>query len=205
MDKILAMTAIAAKYISLEEYFEFEYEAEVRHEYLDGKIRPMSYTSPNHGKIVHNLSRIIGNYLFDKEGEMWTESRMVYTPGCNKVFYPDAVIVLGEPEYFNHKGKMLATLNPTVLIETASVSTEEVDKTEKWECYQSISSLQQYVLISQQSPFVSLYERQSAGSEKWIYTGHSHLTDVIKIAGCEVVLKDIYHKITFSEKDQVTK
>jgi Uma2 family endonuclease len=196
------MTAVATKYISLEEYFEFEYKAELRHEYWNGKIRPMSYTSPNHGKIVQNLSRIFGNYFFDTAGQIWTETRMVYTPGCNKVFYPDAVIVLGEPEYFNHRGKMLATLNPTVLIETGSVSTEEVDKNEKWECYQSISSLQQYLLISQQSAFVSLYERQSADSEKWIYTGHSNLEETVKIAGCEIALKDIYHKVEFPQQDQ---
>jgi len=198
------MTASAIKYVSLEEYFEFEYNAKIRHEYLDGKIRPMSYTSPNHGKIVHNLSRIFGNYFFDADGQIWTETRMVYTPGRNKVFYPDAVIVLGEPEYFNYKGKMLATLNPTVLVETASVSTEENDKTEKWECYQSIPSLQQYMLVSQQSPFVSLYERQASDSEKWIYTGHSNLTDIIKIGGCDVAIKDIYHKVEFPKQDVET-
>ncbi|MFN7118869.1 MAG: Uma2 family endonuclease [Saprospiraceae bacterium] len=191
------MTAPATKYLTLEEYFEFEYNAKIRHEYLDGKLRPMSYTSPNHGRIARNLSRIIDTYLMDKEGEIWTESRMVYVPDCNKIYYPDAVIVLDQPQYFDYKGKMQATLNPTVLIEINSDSTEAADKTDKWECYQTMSSLKQYVLISQKNAFIELYERQAPDSKKWIYTGHSNFSDVIQIAGCEIFVKDIYHKVAF--------
>jgi Uma2 family endonuclease len=196
------MTASATKYLTLEEYFEFEYKAKIRHEYLDGKLRPMSYTSPNHGIIVSNLSWIFNSYLREKDGNIWTETRMVYTPDCNKIYYPDAVIVLGKPEYFNYKGKMQATLNPNVLIETASDSTEEHDKTEKWEYYQTISSLQQYVLISQKSVFVGLYERETSDSEKWIYTGHRDLAATINIGDCNISLKDIYNKVEFPVKEE---
>lgn len=196
------MTAPATKYLSLEEYFEFEYKAKIRHEYLDGKLRPMSYTSPNHGRIVRNISRIIDTYFLDKESEIWTENRMLFVPDCNKVYYPDGLIVNGQATYYNYRGKMEATLNPAVLIEIASDSTEEHDKTEKWECYQTILSLQQYVLISQKSVFVGLYERETSDSEKWIYTGHRDLAATINIGGCNISLKDIYNKVEFPVKEE---
>lgn len=194
------MTAPATKYLSLSEYFEFEYKAKVRHEYLDGKLRPMSYTSSNHGDIVHNINRLIGNYMSDKVGKVYTETRMLYVPECSKVYYPDVLVILGEHQKYFHKGKMEATLNPTALIEIASDSTEEHDKNEKWECYQTIESLQQYVLISQKSVFIGLYERQTSDSEKWIYTGHRDLETIINISGCNISLKDIYNKVEFPVK-----
>ncbi len=188
--------------MALEVYFEFEDQIKICYEYLDGKPRPMSYTSPNHGRIARNLSRIIDTYLVDKKGEIWTESRMLYVPDCNKIYYPDAVIVLHEPQYFDYKGKMQATLNPTVLIEINSGSTETTNETDKWEYYQTIPSLTQYVLISQKKAFVGLYERQAPGSEKWTYTGHSDFENVIQVAGCELLVKDVYHKVVFPEPPQ---
>ncbi len=191
------MTASTVKHISLEAYFEMEYNAPIRHEYLNGKIRPMLYTSPNHGEIIHNLSRIIGNYLYDKPGKIYTETRMLYVPDCNKVYYPDGLIIADKHELYNYKGKMDATLNPTVLIELNSDSTQRFDKFYKWECYQTIASLQQYVLISQKRPFVSLYERQAPGANTWIYTGHQNMEAAARIAGYDVKLKDLYHKVVF--------
>ncbi|HMO38578.1 MAG TPA: Uma2 family endonuclease [Saprospiraceae bacterium] len=191
------MTASTIKHISLEAYFEMEYNAPIRHEYLNGKIRPMSYTSINHNRIVRNLNRIFDMLFLEQQSEIFTETRMLYVPDCNKVYYPDGLIIADTHELYNYKGKMDATLNPTVLIEVNSDSTQRFDKFYKWECYQTIASLQQYVLISQKKPFVSLYERQAPGSNTWLYTGHQNMEAAVRIAGYDVTLKDLYHKVIF--------
>ncbi len=197
--KIGKMTAAATKYLSLSEYFDFESTSKIRYEYVDGKLRPMSYTSSNHGRIVRNISRVVDTYFLDKNGEIWTETRMLYVPDCNRVYYPDGLIVLGKSEYYKYKSKMEATLNPAVLFETASDSTEENDKNEKWQCYQTIPSLKQYLLISQKSIFVELYEKQEGSTDTWIYKSYRNLNDVIQIAECTVILKDIYNKVEFPQ------
>lgn len=196
------MTVSTQQYLTLEEYFEFEYKSGIRHEYLDGKLRPMTYTSPNRGRIVGNISRIIGNCFLDTNSEIWTESRMLFVPDCNKIYYPDGLIVVGESKYHNYSGKMDATLNPSVLIEIGSDSTEKLDKSDKWQCYQTIPSLQQYVLISQQTPFVEIFDRQEEDPTKWTYSSAQDMQKSVTIRGSEVALKDLYHKVDFPPKSE---
>ena len=79
----------AAKTYTLEEYFDFEYKAEGKHEYLDGRIRALAYTSPAHGEIQTNLMDALAACLKAKACKRYAADRMIYVPDCNKVFYPD--------------------------------------------------------------------------------------------------------------------
>ncbi len=196
------MTVSTQQYLTLEEYFEFEYKSGVRHEYLDGKLRAVSYKSINHGRIIRNISRILATHFLNKENEIWTENRMLYVPDCNKVYYPDGLIVAGASAFYNYSNKMDATLNPTVLIEIGSDSTEKLDKSDKWQCYQTIGSLQQYVLISQQTPFVEIFDRQQDAPDKWTYSSEQDQEKSATISGCDVALKDLYHKVSFLPKSE---
>lgn len=195
------MTATTQKYLSLEEYFELEYRSEIRHEYLNGKVHTMGYTSINHNRIVRNLNRIFDLLFLEEKSEIFTENRMLFVPDCNKVYYPDALIIKDEHKLYNYKGKMDATLNPTVLIEIGSDSTENQDKTNKWHCYQSIESLRQYIMISQKFMFVEIFERQEHDIAKWIYTSADSYNDVVNISGYDIILKDIYHKVEFPPEE----
>ncbi len=183
---------------SLEEYFELEYNSTTRHEYINGKIIPMAYTSRPHGTIVHNIDRLLGNCLLDSPVKIYGGDRMVYVPDCNKVYYPDLIILLEYAESYAYKGKMEAELQAIVLIEVLSDSTEDNDRDEKWHCYRKIESLQQYVLISQKRKEIELFNRQPAPNN-WQYSAYEEEEETLEIAGCTIKLKDIYHKVALPE------
>lgn len=192
---MIATAAFVKKY-TLEEYFELEYQSSEKHEYLDGKIKNVTYTAKPHGKIVSNLLKLIGNYLEDSDLEIYAGDRMLYVPDCNKVYYPDWIVLPLEVETYNHRGKMEADLYPVALIEIRSDSTEENDYGDKWHCYQKISTLQEYMLVSQKFPFVEIFRRESMESE-WLYSSADEEEATVTFAGCSMTLKNIYKRVKF--------
>lgn len=195
------MVATAQKRMTIEAYLDFEYDAEIRHEYVNGKLIPMPYTTKSHGRIAQNLSRHIGNCLDGSTFEVYQESRMLHVPNCQSFYYPDLVIVPIEAETFIHKQKMEADLHPVALVEIASESTEENDKDAKWRCYQQIESLQQYVLVSQTEMFVEVYTRQEKKSTLWTYASYSKPEEEVLITQCKIKLSDIYNRVQFPKPD----
>lgn len=97
------------KQYTLEEYFELEYQSEVRHEFFDGKIVPVTYTSKNHGRIVNNISRLLSNCLLETRFEVYSGDRMLHVPDCNQVYYPDVVILPEEVDTHDYRGKWKPT------------------------------------------------------------------------------------------------
>ncbi|MEZ4962139.1 MAG: Uma2 family endonuclease [Saprospiraceae bacterium] len=182
--------------VTLEEYFEFEFTSPTKHEYINGQIIPMPYTSDNHGLIALNIAHEIKNAIKNKNFRAYAGDRMVYSPFCNDNFYPDVVVVQGEPEHYDFKGKMKATLNPVVLVEVLSDSTENLDKNEKWSCYREIKSLKQYFLISQHEPHIEFYTRVD-DSNRWVYTYVRGLDEKLSVAGFDISLKDIYDLVNW--------
>ncbi len=186
---------------TLEEYFEFEFNAPGKHEYINGQITSMAYASDNHGLICHNFGRELGNAVKGKNIRIYQGDRLVYSPFCNENYYPDVVAVQGQPEHYDYKGKMKATLNPLLLVEVLSDTTEFVDKNDKWNCYREIKSLQQYFLISQHEPLVEFYTRVE-DSNRWVFTYVKGFDATINVAGFEISLKDIYDLVDWAmEKD----
>ena len=179
-----------AKSYSLEEYFDLEYNAARKHEYLDGQIRAMAYTSPAHGEIQTNLMDALAACLKAKSCKRYAADRMVYVRDCNKVFYPDLVIVCGEQEFRSHKGKMKATLNPSVIIEILSDSTEEEDRIDKWGCYRTVPSLQQYIMVQQNAQSIHSYRRKS--EREWDYSYANKHEEAISVLDCLVHVSDVY-------------
>ncbi len=183
------------KSVSLEDYFEFEYKAERHHELIDGKIVAMAYTSPEHGQIASNLSLVIGLCLREKDCSVYIGDRMLLVPDCKGVFYPDLLLVCGKHEFYQAGRNMKATLNPTVVIEILSDSTEYLDKTTKTRCYKKIPSLQQIVFVSQKEKHVRILEREG---ERWIDTEFYEEGDDLKIGDCTVPLAEVYRKVAFA-------
>ncbi|MBK7939454.1 MAG: Uma2 family endonuclease [Lewinellaceae bacterium] len=182
------------KNFTLEAYFDLEMRSDVRHEYLDGEIRAMSYTSPEHGEIQMNIAGNIYQCLKKKGCKLYTSDRMVYVQACNKVFYPDILVVCGEQQFHSHKGEMKATLNPILILEILSKSTEEEDKIDKWACYQKIKSLRQYILVSQREKLIQSYHR-TGDERQWVYTATEDNEDIVDIQGCTLLLKQVYSGI----------
>ncbi|MCB0522611.1 MAG: Uma2 family endonuclease [Lewinellaceae bacterium] len=191
------MVAFAQKRYTKEEYLDFEMKSKIRHEFVNGKIVPMPYTTKSHGRIAQNLSRLIGNCLHGTHLEVFQENRMLHVPSCENFYYPDLIIVPIKVETFTHKQKMEADLYPVALVEVASASTEDYDKEEKWRCYQQIKSLQQYILVSQASTFVQVYTRQKENVTKWVYTSYQTPDDKVPVMNCEIPVQGIYDRVIF--------
>ncbi len=180
---------------TLEQYFDHEYKVEGRHEFLNGEIRAMAYTSVVHGDLLSNLFLLLGSCVKSKGCKIYSSDRMLYVKECNKIFYPDLQIICEEHQTFDYKGKMQATLNPSVLIEITSPSTESEDRIDKWACYKSIKSLNQYLIVSHRKKSVEIFNRLDEGN-KWLNTEITKDEDFVEVGACKILLKDIYNDIT---------
>jgi len=183
----------AAKTYTLEEYFDFEYKSEGKHEYLDGRIRAMAYTSSAHGRIQTNFMDELAQCLKAKACMRYTSDRMLYVPQCNKIFYPDILIVYDTEHFRQHKGKMKATLNPSAIIEILSDSTEEEDRIDKWGCYRTIPTLQQYLMVQQNAQSIHSYRRKS--EREWDYSYANKPEESIAVMDCLVQVKEVYAEV----------
>lgn len=185
------------KGVTLEEYFEFELTAERHHEFVGGKIEAMAYTSEEHSTIVHNLDVMLGVCLREEDCKVYPGDRMLFVRECGDVFYPDLLIVCGKHEFHQATKNMKATLNPSVVIEILSDSTEYLDKTTKTRCYKKIPGLRQIVFVAQKEKHVRILEREG---ERWIDTEFYEENDVPRIGDCDVPLNEIYRKVEFAEQ-----
>lgn len=190
------MVAQAKKsYIAPEEYLERERAAETKSEYYDGVIVAMAGASRQHDRITVNMLRHLSNQLDGTSCEPFSDDIRVSVPVCNRYYYPDASVVCGEAIFADSSVDTLT--NPTLIVEVLSPSTAMNDRGDKFLCYQTLDSLQAYVLIAQDRPQVEVYIRQLEG--KWEYTrlvgleARLHLS----VIGCELTLADIYARVEF--------
>ena len=184
---------------TLDEYFELEEKSEFRHEYHDGYIVPITSASENHGRIVSNMVFLLQKCLKNTECDVFASDRPVYSKAYNWVFYPDVMSVCGERKYYEHSKNVRATINPSVLIEIISPSTQHIDRSIKLRCYRRFSSLKQYVIIEQDFIFIQIYEQDETG--RWTAKIYDEENDEIQLDDCIISVKEIYHKVEFIEPD----
>ena len=187
------MSSQRQTYVSPEEYLAIERQAEFRSEYFDGEIFAMAGASKPHNTIVSNLNRVIGTQLLDRPCSVYVNDMRVKVSPTNKYFYPDVVAVCGEESFEDAVTDTL--LNPQLIIEVLSPSTEGYDRGKKFEQYQRIPSFVEYVLISQEPYRIEHYSRK--GERQWSYTEYRDAEDVLRLnsIGCELTLEDIYVKV----------
>ena len=185
-------SAVAQTYLTPEEYLAFERKATTKHEYLNGQIVAMSGASFAHNFITVNIATHLSIQLMDGECRVATSDMRVKVTEIDSYFYPDVVVVCGEPVPEDNIFDTL--LNPTVIVEVLSPSTETYDKGEKFEHYQQITSLKDYILISQDKVHVEHYCREGT---RWLHTEFRGLEDVLPLLsiGCELRLEDVYRRV----------
>lgn len=190
------MSAIPKTKLTPEEYLEFERKSEERHEYFDGEIFAMSGAKRNHNKVVGNLSGLIWQHLKGKDCEFYPTDMRVFVPATGLYTYPDLTVVCGEPQFQDDTFDTL--LNPVLLIEVLSDSTESYDRGRKFQHYRSIESLQEYILVSQTEARVEKYVRHGDGF--WLLSEAVGLGSEIEFSSveCLIPLVEIYDKIDFS-------
>jgi len=191
---------------TVEDYLAIDREADERYEFLDGEIYAMAGESGRHGDICANLAGLLFNGLRNSECRYRTKDTKVrsgmFPPKRplvkGMISYPDLVVICGEPEY--HDEFQDVVLNPQVIIEVLSNSTEQFDRGEKFHRYQLWNpTLTDYILVSQDKPMVEHYIRQSDGSWKYyIYEGLEREFTVESI-NSRLKLKDVFHRIEFEE------
>jgi Uma2 family endonuclease len=185
-------SAAKRTYITPEEYLALERAATYKSEYRDGEIYSMSGASRPHNLIVANLSRLIGNQLVDRACELYIAEMRVWVQRTGSYCYPDLVVVCGEPRMEDQAFDTL--LNPTLVIETLSPSTESYDRGVKFADYREIESLSDYVLVSQDKILIERYTRQG---DSWVLTIYNQAEGILRLPsiGCELGLRDIYAKV----------
>ena len=192
-------------YLSPEEYITLERKAiptydTVRSEYVKGKIVAMSGASRAHNLISGNFFGELRNRLKDSGCEVYANEMRVSTPSTSSYFYPDVVVVCDEPRFEDDVFDIL--LNPIVLVEVLSLSTEAYDRGEKFSHYRQLESLKEYILVSQDRVNVERYLRIQ---DEWRYTYYQDLNDVLPISSiqCELPLLEIYERVTFPEEERI--
>ena len=177
--------------MSAEHYLLLERATEERHEFIDGVVYAMAGESPDHSTICFNLAAITGAQIRDKACRGFSPNMKVRTDSGDLFAYPDLMIVCGEPKFHDKRGDVL--LNPTVIVEVLSPSTEKYDRGEKFRRYRTqIESLQDYVLVSQDRMHVELHHRDSEGGWSEIEIDGANATLRLASVDCLVPLAEIY-------------
>lgn len=173
-----------------------EDDSSARYEFLDGFIRDMGYATATHELLVGNFIYFLNHFYRKLDFKIYGSNRLLYVEEYNRYFYPDLQMVELEPVYRDYEETMKATLNPALLVEVISESSEEYDHVEKWNCYQSIPSLKQYVLVSQKEKKVESYRRVK---DEWLYVSLYGDNATLKVLDCEITLADLYEKAVFEK------
>ncbi|HEX8293722.1 MAG TPA: Uma2 family endonuclease, partial [Pyrinomonadaceae bacterium] len=160
------MSTLTVTHVTPEEYLAAERLSETRSEYLDGGVYPMTGASLNHVQIVFNIGSELTPQLRTRPCRVLGLDLKVCMPDSRKFFYPDVVVVCGEPQFHDDRTDII--LNPILVIEVLSPSTEAFDRGAKFRAYRTIESLKEYVLVAQDSPSVEQYVKDSDGSWKLI-------------------------------------
>lgn len=149
-----------------EEYLEFERAAETKHEYYNGDLFATAGPSYTHALIVGRLGAEFGIQLRTRGCDVIMSNLRVRVSRHGLCAYPDLIVVCGPPQFADDQQDTL--LNPTVLIEVLSPSTEAHDRAFKFAEYRKLESLQEYVLVSQQEARTEVFSRRAAG--QWLMT-----------------------------------
>ena len=148
-----------------EEYFVWEEQQEVKHEYFDGEVFAMSGGVPNHSKIAVNLTILLGNHLEDSGCQLFNSDARIKLQESEKYTYPDLSVTCDErdqntPQYITY---------PCLIVEVLSPSTEAYDRGDKFELYRKSSSLREYALVSVDKIAIDLHRKDDLNRWQSIY------------------------------------
>ena len=187
------MSSLAAQTIlTPEEYLALERKVTLKSEYISGEILAMSGASISHTRITADILTELNNQLRGQACEVISNDMRVKTSAKGAYFYPDVVVFSGEPRFEDNVFDTL--LNPIVVIEVLSPSTEVYDKGEKFRHYQELASLQEYILVSQDRVRVEHYR---LAKTQWVQTEFRSPEDVLSLNSirCKLPLQDIYRRV----------
>jgi Uma2 family endonuclease len=190
------MSALPEPYITPEAYLEAELAAETKHGYYGGQVFAMAGASLEHNQVTRNIGGQLYPQLRGGPCQFFLGDLRVKVEETGLYTYPDVVAVCGEIRRDPLNRDTLT--NPTLIIEVLSPSTEDYDRGRKFMQYRKIESLKEYILVSQDKPWVEHFTRQPDG--RWILAEVGGMEDSLKLSsvGAEIQLSDIYENVEFA-------
>lgn len=157
----------------------------------------MAGASREHNQIASNIVRVLGNQFLEKPRSVYSSDMKVKMEEIQKYTYPDVVVSWDQEEFEDENTDVL--LNPLVIFEILSDSTEAYDRGEKFAHYQLLDSLAEYILASQYFCRVEKFQRHDDNA--WIYFAFPEMDDIVKLefVSCELPVSEIYRKVNFSK------
>ncbi len=190
------MSALPKRFFTPEEYLELEYKAEYKSQYFAGEIFAMAGAQPEHDKITTNLIIALGLRFRGRACNVFSSDIRVRAAD-DMYTYPDVTALCGEPKFEGQGKNPPSLLNPRVIFEVLSPSTEGFDRGIKFARYRRLETLTDYVLVSADQKRVEHHRLREDGV--WVYDDLGEDDEVLRLAsvGCEVPLAEIYERVTF--------
>lgn len=196
------MSSQPKTFLTPEEYLEIERASEFKHEYYAGEMFLMSGASEPHTLVNNNISGEFYVQLRRSRCRAYSNDLRVFIPRTGLYTYPDTIVVCGETRLVED-GHFDTLLNPTLIVEVLSPSTERYDRVKKFDHYRSVESLREYVLVAQDEPRIERFTRTDDGSDEWRYAAANSLESTIDFASinCRLALADVYANVSFPPDD----
>ena len=184
---------ISSQQMSLEEYLEFDYNAEGRYEYYEGEVFEMSGGSPEHSRLGNRVGFLLERELFARDCSVYNSEVHIKVPAMLPYRYADVSAVCDKPVY-EDSGSRRLLVNPTLIVEVLSPSTEEFDRDLKFKAYKSIESLLEYLLVSQDKKFITLFTRHN--EKFWFQSEYVESESLeLKSLHCGLKVDEVYRGI----------
>jgi Uma2 family endonuclease len=176
-----------------QEYLALERDSPQRNEYFNGEIFAMGGASEKHNLIVGNVFASLHTQMRGKPCKVYSSDMRVKISQTGLYTYPDVVALCDEAKFDDEQQDTL--LNPAVIIEVLSKSTEGYDRGEKFAHYRKIAALLEYVLISQDKKRIEHYVRQP--DNQWLMSEVTQPQEGIDLLSiqCRLLMADVYDKV----------
>ena len=193
------MLSLEKQIYTLEEYLELDHESEERIEFWDGHVFTLAGASNNHDQIQSNAHFFLRLKLQGKPCRVFLSEMRVKVPEYPPYRYPDLSAICGQA-IFEKLGKQELLVNPSLIMEILSDSTEAFDRSYKFTYYKSIESFTEYILIAQDRPHISQFVKQADNS--WLNHEFNIIEDKFYLASldCEIALTELYQDVLFPDK-----
>jgi Uma2 family endonuclease len=194
-EKPTKSTAELPQRYSPEEYLEMEVRSNDRHEYRDGEIVLMTGAMPNHNRISRNLCTVMTMGLQGRSLEVFVTDQRLWIAQARLHTYPDIMVIEGA--LVLQSGRKDTVVNPTLIVEVLSKSTQAYDRGDKFAAYRTIPGFQEYILVDQYSQHIEHYVKTSA--KKWDFQEYDETDTVLplKSINLEIEIAYIYDKVEF--------
>ena len=196
-------TIVTKTFVTLEEYRAIAETAEERYEYCNGEMIVMPGGTATHSRITVEITTCLNISVRGTNFQVYNGDMRIWIPNFNHGTYADVLVVNGEPEFNDDRTDEI--LNPLLIVEVLSPSTEAYDRGDKFRKYRSIPSFCEYLVVSQTEPYVEQYLRLEQG-DRWQLQTYDQLDQIISLESLkvELPLQEIYRRVDFDHLPEET-